>query len=286
VGKRLPPVLILESDASWDINIRPIMSILNQNFVKLLYQMQSAPRHTSFYKPDANLEHDKISAVQFDPNDPWLSEHWDLLSIGHCNEHPGESHTDIMRIYKDPYVVSGYKYSDEIVLGKERLLRQSGGIVCTTGYAISQRGAAKLMLRHAVDLDEPIDMIMMRMVERGDLIVYSVMPQPVAQWMYKPELGMDRGNSDIQKPDHDENKEVNHQAWDEAHKSHSVWKLHPKFGDLKFQNPALDVAWKKFFSEEDLDFKAPKIPGVDRGARGTPNPPNETNQERRRDIIR
>lgn len=177
IRKKLPPVLILESDVAWDINLRSIMGLFNKHFTRFLQQVGSRPLYQAGFSTSSNTgqhrpvgrpwrDHEGVklersretySAVTPNPDDPWHSEHWDLLFLGQCldfQKKPG-----FYLKYSDPFVTAGKDYFGER-LGHERVLHQSGGIACTTAYAITRRGAAKLLLRSAINLDSPVDLIM------------------------------------------------------------------------------------------------------------------------------
>ncbi|KAK2601757.1 hypothetical protein QQS21_004641 [Conoideocrella luteorostrata] len=232
-------VLIIESDAAWDINVRDIMSNLNVHFARFLDQLDSKPIHDGGWNRDAT-QTSTAHPLQSDHDDPWHSRHWDMLSLGQCFESTVNSNYSL--VYPDKHVPEGKDYFG-MKLGHSRVVRLSGGIVCTTAYAVSRTGAAKLLLRSAVDLDNPVDLLMRRMTLAGDLIVYSVMPTVFAQWEYVNNIGMkERGaNSDIHNGKSD--GDVNMDGWADVKKTGSVW--HGKEGhpDIAFENMALEKAW-------------------------------------------
>ncbi|KAM3537218.1 hypothetical protein ARSEF1564_009858 [Beauveria bassiana] len=238
-----PAVLVLESDAGWDLEIRDIMSRASHQFTYLLHKYDSKPLPSPDYEKRRQT-HALSSAssappLVLNPDDPWHSTHWDLLSVGQCWE--DEKRGDESITYPDPSVAPGMDFYGR-PLGAERVLRRSGGIVCTTAYAISQTGAAKLLLRGAVDLDAPVDLIMRQMIEDEDLIAYSFMPTPFAQWAYVDNIGMkSRGsNSDIHGKD-DGGEDMS--GWDRVRESHSVWWVRGGQPHTAFTNFALEKAW-------------------------------------------
>lgn len=247
---KTPAVLILESDAAWDVNLREIMSNLNQYFTYFLTELNS--------RSLPNPGHDGRSQrnrrfVQLDPRDPWHSTHWDLLSFGQCFEDSRNKNTALR--FPDAHVPAGKDYFGD-TLGEERVARRSGGIVCTTAYAISQTGAVKLLLRGAVDLDNPIDLVMRRMIMSEDLLAYSIMPPIFGQWEYIPNIGMaERGaNSDIHSgEDADKAAAVNMSGWDEVKRTGSVWQDREGHPDAAFKDMALQAAWKLVFENSSLE---------------------------------
>lgn len=241
------PVLIVESDASWDLQIRDIMADVNRHFTKLLASINSRPLH------NPGREASQQSSGNHEPcrptrQDPWCSGHWDVLSIGQCME--GDKNKDINLIYPDPRVPPGKDYWGR-TLGRERVVRRSGGFVCTTATAVSQTGAAKMLLRSAVDLNMPVDLLMREMVWAGDLVAYSVMPPIMAQWRYKENIGMaQRGaNSDIN-TDQPKDEDVK-SGWAAVKDSGSVWGTYPQDPDVAFEEMTLEHAWERIFQNND-----------------------------------
>ena len=259
VRNKLPPVLILESDAAWDINIRPIMSNMNKHFIQFLRQINS----TAVHDPSWGAKHNRGyvtggpskgkkptdengDAIDFNPEDPWLSEHWDLFSFGQCFEY-NQDH-EINLVYPDPHMPPGADYWGK-TLGNERVIRKSGGITCTTSYAISHTGAAKLLLRSAIDLDNPVDLLIRRLTMSRDLVAYSVMPPVIAQWEYRGDVGMnERGaQSDINGGKHkDTPPDAKMDGWEKINGDKaSVWKTKGHHKDVHFEKMALEVAWEQ-----------------------------------------
>ncbi|KAK3328659.1 hypothetical protein B0T19DRAFT_196570 [Cercophora scortea] len=278
VRTKSPPVLIMESDATWDINLRPIMSHLNKHFVDFLRRINSTavhdpswgaknnaalPRRDTVIDPthvpadnttsNSNSTAPPLPTINYNPDDPWLSEHWDLFSVGQCFEHPQDK--DINLIFPDPWVPEGRSYFGQ-KLGNERVVRKSGGITCTTSYAISHTGAAKLLMRSALDLDNPVDLLIRRLTLSRDLVAYSVMPPVIAQWEYRGDVGMtERGSqSDINGGKHvDTPENANMKGWDEAvPEKNSVWTTKAHHRDVTFEKMALDVAWSEILGDAQL----------------------------------
>jgi hypothetical protein len=302
---RSPPTLILESDAAWDINLRPSMALLNKHFTRLLQNLRSRPLYNSnttnqsiFRLPEsfgpAVTDNSRLrkkgsiagergakysiefgngdgarpwydadelaqaqrpqSTVVPDPTDPWHSEHWDVLSIGQCWDAQADA-TSHLR-YADPFGPTGNEYWGQ-TLGHERVVHKSGGFVCTTAYAVTLRGAAKLLLRTALDLDAPVDLIIRGMIMSGELTAYSLMPTIMAQWNYVADIGMEQrgANSDIHGAGHVAPEGVGLETgvtagWEEVKNTKTVWTLKPNHRDAAFKEMALQVAWDKIFSEE------------------------------------
>lgn len=246
--EELSSVLILESDVAWDINIRAIMSNFHHHFTLLLLQLNSTqlPR----IKRVPQTESESVSQAFPDPEDPWHSKHWDVLYLGHCSETP-LNHEHMLK-YQDEHVSAGKSYYGR-TLGNERVVRKSGGIACTTGYAITQSGAAKLLLRTATDLDLPVDLVMASMIMEGSLVAYSVQPTIMTQWKYVTGIGMNlRGsNSDVPKGG-DDVADEDPQAWELVSRTGNVWMPVEYFVESGVNETTMQQAWKRIFGEDGL----------------------------------
>lgn len=230
--KRSPAVLIMESDAVWDTQLRRIMGNLNGPFLDLLR---------------ADNRDGNIVAGR---DDPWAARSglWDILSLGQCSDHWKEDTG--FRVYSDEFAARGHRDWYGHGLGGKRVVYRAGGMVCLTGYIVSLKGAAKLLARTAINLDQPIDIIIDNMIKSGDLAVYNVQRQPIAQWVYSSGLGMEmRGaNSDI-RPNGSESSQSgddgSREGWPNAEKKGSVWEIKPQYAGVDFPDFGLGEAWEK-----------------------------------------
>ena len=240
---RLPAVLVMEADAAWEVSIRPIMAELNHYFRKMLRQSSPAP----LYGAAASN-----TAFNPDPEDPWMTDHWDVLAIGHClgGIYPGGPEIK----YRSRYANEGPMTWKNVTLSGERYIHRAKHTICTAAYAVTRRGAAKLLLRSAYDLNGPIDLIINSMAEAGELVVYNVVQPPVMQWKYLPGIGMEQRNSDIQGAKNlSDQTPAKQSAWPEAHRDHSVWVTTGFDGTPPLKESALSNAWKHIFSGDQLD---------------------------------
>ncbi|KAK4041602.1 hypothetical protein C8A01DRAFT_14683 [Parachaetomium inaequale] len=256
VRNKLPPVLIMESDATWDINVRPIMGNLNKHFVEFLRHINSTPVHDPSWGGKENHHHPHTASpppptpplpIPYTPTDPWLNTHWDPLSLGHCYEHPPQDKKEPHLIYPDPSVPLGNSYFG-LPLGHERVIRRWGGITCTTAYALSHTGAAKLLLCSAVDLDNPADLLIRRLTLSGGLVAYSVSPPVVAQWVYRRGVGMGGAQSDVHGAGGDGEQQdmpgdVGMLGWEEVGRTGTVWGYY--YENVTFDKMALGVVWRE-----------------------------------------
>lgn len=246
---RTPAVLVLEADAGWDLHVRQIMSTLSGHLAQFLRDLGSAPLPSSRWSAAPARDPRPGPAVAPDPDDPWLSRHWDVLSLGQCHEDVPDD--GLNYTYPDPHVVPEFDNHGR-VLGSQRVIRRSHGVVCTTAYAISQSGAAKLLARTALDLDMPVDLIMQTMTRRGQLVTYSVMPVVMAQMAYLEGIGMDGRESDINGDAQYPDEQTDMKGWDVVYKTSSVWRYKSEEQYNAFKEPALAAAWKQIFGNTSL----------------------------------
>ena len=160
-------VLVLEADAIWDIHIREMMRLMSKGLNELMrmYPNSSASIHGSeAYSPESLLATE---------NDPYCVNNWDVLSLGQCLDF--ELNWEEYYIYDDPYGLKdgSFTYGGH-VLYNQRVVRRSGGPVCLNAYAISRKGAEKMLLRGAIDLNVQVDWIMHQLTDERYLNVFSL----------------------------------------------------------------------------------------------------------------
>lgn len=149
--------------------------------------------------------------------DPWLSRDWDLLYVGACFEwpHTEDSHgvgVDVKHApivaYDDKTVADyedtegtfsgyldlfGYKVPQRTKLSeqeyksfrRQRLIAQGNGPICTAAYAVSRRGAAKLLYHSTREITSAIDDHMSVLCRYGAVDCYVTVPPIISQWKTK-----------------------------------------------------------------------------------------------------
>ncbi len=233
--KKWSSVLIMEADAAWDVNIRAITQRLSHALNNL---MDTHPR--------------TLSTAQPSEHDPYNVAKWDLLSLGQCHEKT--RHSDESLLYSDADAPLNTSYYGHL-LADQRVVRRSGGIVCTTAYALSPRGALKLLVKMNVDMNIPIDLAIRRMIESDELIAYSVQPSIIAQWVYRTGSGSESANSDVSTVANTDTVDHN-ETWREIHSSMNVWALKPWHEDAKFRNGALQALGRIAFGDVEARGQA------------------------------
>jgi hypothetical protein len=94
------------------------------------------------------------------------------------------------------------------VVDNRLVVRRICGPLCTNAYAISRKGAEKILLRGAIDLNEGVNFIIHRFTEEGYLCVYSLEQPLFGQWEYVDGIGADTSGSEIDTYDNKEIDEI------------------------------------------------------------------------------
>lgn len=157
--------------------------------------------------------------------DPWSTEDWDILYLGYCGdwpltekEHPG--YVDMTHpprvLYPDPTVANledtkevfrsylhdtGYPsvlaradnatQQDDAIFTRQRLLSVGLGPVCTNAYAVSQRGARRLLYRASRGIQFQIDVALSIWCRHAGLRCLVVVPAAMGQWKMKDNRAKD-----------------------------------------------------------------------------------------------
>lgn len=227
----LSSALILEDDGDWDIDVKYQMAQLHQPFATLV---------NSFNRP-ANA-----SLVSSTKNDPWLSSEWDVINFGTCLDQPFGEDDHIGEIdLKHPPLVA---YEDKTLPDLEDTLEQNLGImnkynytspsrnqpnaqetngmkhrrlailtnkaVCLNGYAVSRKGAMKLLYHYSKGITAAIDLAYADLSNKGLIRSWSILPALMTQWKVQD---AEHRNSDKFFPDSgtfvQEADTTNHNPW-------------------------------------------------------------------------
>ena len=196
VYERISTAIVFEDDSDWDVNLRA-----------QLEQFAQGSRYiTSLWTGSKEL---KSKASGGDANSPY-GEDWDLLWLGHCgvDTHPSDPRQFIIsndatvpspkrRVnYQDIPDLSGHSNSTRIVF-------RAGSGVCLYSYALSYRGAQKMLLTQStLTKFQPIDIGIRHMCKENDgFKCVAVFPQIIDS--HKAAGHIDR-DSDI--ADYDKNQ--------------------------------------------------------------------------------
>ena len=173
VREQLSTAIVFEDDADWDVNFRTQL----KQFAEGSRYITSSWSTPSIQKPKESEEH----------RSPY-GDDWDVLWLGHCgvDTHPSESRQFI--ISNDPTVPSpkhrtNYQDIPDISSHSNttRIVFRAGSGVCLYAYALSYRGAQKLLLAQStLTTLPPIDIGYREMCDKQeDFKCVGVFPQIV-----------------------------------------------------------------------------------------------------------
>jgi GR25 family glycosyltransferase involved in LPS biosynthesis len=185
--------LILEDDTDWDVNLRYAMQQLHQPLAALINSYDPIKKYR------ASTEHD-----------PWLSSEWDVLNLGLClestfkaedrqpelvdNENPPhvlyedntmpdqEDSGDNLVKYYERYNYTYPKKSDNPSAPRQRLVSLSHWPICMNAYAVSKRGALRMLFHTTRGLNNPVDLMMADLCADDKIRSYEVIPPIMGQW--------------------------------------------------------------------------------------------------------
>lgn len=163
--------------------------------------------------------------------DPWMHEDWDILFLGYCLEAPftKENHPPDIDYEHPPHVLYnddtlpdrehtgtsmaaylehyGHDVGGPNVTSPKRLIKRLNSPVCTSAYAVSLRGASRLLYHLTRELTAPVDNNIAWAITDGKLKGYAPLPPIMGQWKI---LDGGRKNSDIEVPKGEKRTELNH----------------------------------------------------------------------------
>ncbi|KAH0842396.1 hypothetical protein FOPE_07331 [Fonsecaea pedrosoi] len=179
--------LVFEDDADWDLAIK--------------YQMMQAAQATRFVT--AQPEDEK-------PLSPY-GDYWDIIWFGHCAAQTDPENDRRYVVTDDPTVLPPWSRSefvqpdmsvwqedsDDYLNFQTRIYFRSNWNSCTAAYAISLRGAEKVVFTQSmVPFNDPVDNGMGAMCNRHTLDFTCIAPFPTVVGISKPAGASNRG-SDI-----------------------------------------------------------------------------------------
>jgi hypothetical protein len=189
--------LILEDDADWDVNIKSQL----REFARGLHSLKgnSKPSKQAPYGTD-----------------------WDLLWIGGCASGPDTNETQYYAIPEDPTVPSVQHrgtWSGPLDSWKEIFPEDSTRFVyraregcCTYGYAVTKRGARKILTALAIDhIEAPVDNAMSELCgglgDRQRIECFAPFPNLIGTYR---QAGPAYKDSDINNGDQTIHEEISH----------------------------------------------------------------------------
>ncbi|KAK4168307.1 hypothetical protein QBC43DRAFT_296957 [Cladorrhinum sp. PSN259] len=168
VQQDIASALILEDDADWDIRIKPQLQIFAQAAQAFTQRRPGQAKQTFAEQLQAHgmAEHERnVNKLPYivPPRLSPYGDDWDVLWLGHCGtEIPTESHSDpynmlgLKVIIADDVTVPAPKHLKphpfalqddlaELYPPQTRVVHAARNTTCTQAYAVSQRGARKLL---------------------------------------------------------------------------------------------------------------------------------------------
>jgi hypothetical protein len=202
VRENIQTALVFEDDADWDVAIK--------------YQMLQAARATRF-----------VTGQPEDAKSPSpYGDDWDIIWFGHCAAGADPEHDRRFVVTDDPTVLPPWSRSefvkpdmsyweedsDDYLNFQTRIYFKSSWNSCTAAYAISLRGAEKVVFTESmVPYNDPVDNGMGAMCNQHSLNFTCIAPFPTVVGISKPAGPSNRG-SDIRGL---ENEQVSEQGWSE-----------------------------------------------------------------------
>ncbi|KAK9237834.1 hypothetical protein V1525DRAFT_403052 [Lipomyces kononenkoae] len=183
LASRQETMLILEDDADFDVNIHRI-------FERISMQMQ----HNSLrVVPPTERE---IEAAPYGLD-------WDVMYLGQCSDYAGPR-KDLAMAFDDPDAPQRAVTHEHFIammqslgvygkaIGKTRVVSPSYGPVCTLAYAITRRGAQRLLLNFSyLGLSTAVDVDMINKLQSGAIRGYTVTPPPFSSFRLNNEKDSD-----------------------------------------------------------------------------------------------
>lgn len=174
VHQNLDSALIMEDDVDWDIRIKPLL----KNFALSAQAIVASPA-------DTELHFDHLPNPSANPpaNSPY-GDHWDVLWLGHC-----ESNLPKKRVIQmddvsvpEPHYLHSWQWDEVTPLAAfpnhTRAVMQNGIHACSLAYAVSQKGARKLLYYFGMQqLSKSFDLMLSDWCREGKGVCVSVVPQ-------------------------------------------------------------------------------------------------------------
>ncbi|CCG84679.1 protein of unknown function [Taphrina deformans PYCC 5710] len=176
-------LLVLEGDVDFGLNFR-------QEFLELTRVI-----------PELESRLTGQSALAYDDSDPFRSHSWDFLQLGWCVESekillngsvqypsPTKMTTQAQESFRPLFPNFGIKL-EPLVHANQRLAKVSLGGSCTVAYAITPRGAAKLLHKTTRQWLGQVDIAISKLSADLDMVAFSVSPPLFAQRKYNNQAG-------------------------------------------------------------------------------------------------
>lgn len=190
VSENLGSGLVIEDDADWSVYLKD--------------QLEQMAAGTQYVLGNVSTPGDITNLADTPTSDSPYGSNWDMLWLGHCGSTFAEN-TRRYVIENDPTVPppnhidvnKGPDFAGSGYDNSTRVIYIAGGGLCTQSYALSLRGAQKMLLYHTTNLDfEPIDISLHALCQDKTLDFSCVAPFPPL-WSSHRTVGNTNRDSDI-----------------------------------------------------------------------------------------
>lgn len=193
VATNISSALIMEDDQDWDVRIKSQMVDFARG-VRALTQPLIGSEHPIDSGSDYSLTPQDAPATKRSVQSPY-GDNWDVLWLGHCEvQYPTPDEISIPRcryVISDDETVPSFKHWAK---GREQVQRQynedhtrvvhhAKRPICSFAYAVSQRGARRLLLEMGIDsFTAPFDNLLSAFCERQNHVCITSQPQYFNHW--------------------------------------------------------------------------------------------------------
>ncbi|AEO64634.1 glycosyltransferase family 25 protein [Thermothielavioides terrestris NRRL 8126] len=168
VRENITSALILEDDADWDVRLKAQMQVFAQAARAFTQPLQGQPLSEQYRQgPQPELPFAKLPHRNLRPSLSAYGDDWDLLWLGHCGtdfpaaQAPSKPPPLRVTIENDMTVPSHqhlkphpFALRDDLAEKyppHTRVVHASSGTTCTQAYAVSRKGARKLLWQFGVE---------------------------------------------------------------------------------------------------------------------------------------
>ncbi|KAG6007581.1 hypothetical protein E4U21_005779 [Claviceps maximensis] len=197
IDENIQTAMIVEDDADWDMDIHDIFERFSRHM-----KTTKLGKHT-------RTSYEKKHA-------PYGLE-WDLIYTGSCWDIPRKENPHKHETYADPSAPNSNEMSGAygqqlqhwgITVNENtrvRALAPSWYSVCTIGYAVTLKGARKLLYNvgNGDSLEGPVDLAMISAIQKGKISALTVVPPFITPWRKGTKT-----DSDITEPTEEEKNQV------------------------------------------------------------------------------
>lgn len=198
LDENIETAMIVEDDVDWDIHVRDVFTELSHNLAQQTLFPSLSPRSNQTIAPYGKgivrrrfVTCHVVLANLF----PTKGLDWDILYVGSAWDIPNEENRPPHLLYHDPFAPTrdqtGGSYVNELEgwgakvtnTSRHRLVAPSWYPVSTIGYAVTKKGAQKLLYNLGYKgFGSPIDLAMIDLIKKGVVDSYTIIPPIVTRF--------------------------------------------------------------------------------------------------------